>query len=97
MIHALLLASATMSAGGQETAGQPDARSQRMICRSENDTGSRVRGSRICRTAAEWDEERRAARDFTTSRQSRGLDNIEANALGGGVSNLERRGGSTPQ
>jgi hypothetical protein len=49
---------ATTSPVGATEAPQPGTavkpKKERMICRSEVQIGSRVRGKRICRTRAEW-------------------------------------------
>jgi len=34
----------------------------KMVCRSEGDSSSRLRGRRVCATQAEWDEQRRSSR-----------------------------------
>lgn len=40
----------------------PEAK-PKLICEHEEKVGTRLGGHRVCKTAAEWAEERRAARD----------------------------------
>jgi hypothetical protein len=43
------------------------ARDDAIVCRTENETGSRVRRYKICMTPAEWEAHRAAARRYTES------------------------------
>lgn len=61
-----LLATGCASSGDQPaapgtsefaTAGQIEGDPNRMVCKRDNDTGSRL-SKRICKTAAEWERER---------------------------------------
>jgi aconitase B len=54
---------ATAAAAGESAnrTGQPDL--NRMICRTINDTGDKLRRQRVCHTAAEWKELRRQTQE----------------------------------
>ena len=59
LIAALALAAqAQPGAAPAKPAGKP-----KMICTEEVQLGSRLPGKRICRTAADWERDRREARD----------------------------------
>jgi hypothetical protein len=46
------------------TASSSKARDpNRIVCEREEQLGSRLGGAKVCKTAAEWDEERRANRE----------------------------------
>ena len=72
----LVLAAASVSAqevpAAKVSAAQP-ARARdpnRQICVMEEQTGSRVGGRRVCRTAAEWDAQHRATRNMVEGVES---------------------------
>ena len=50
----------------QDTAAKPD----KMICRFEADTGSRLTGTRVCLTREQWAERRRQTREDTERAQT---------------------------
>lgn len=68
---AILCAAAAASAGLAQALADPPARKTRegegdpnqVICRSENEPGSRIKGRRICLTRAEWRELRAQSRN----------------------------------
>ncbi|QJU59655.1 hypothetical protein HL653_19545 [Sphingomonas sp. AP4-R1] len=59
LLLALALAAGDMSAapGGDKSEKSADARDT-MICKKFLETGSLVKGKRVCKTKAEWDHER---------------------------------------
>jgi len=76
----MLLASPGVSYAGDSTSGQatPVAEAKvaakdpdRIVCRSEEATGSRI-PSKVCHTAREWDQMREDARKNTQDFQDRG-------------------------
>jgi hypothetical protein len=61
--------------GGPRLAGRPgppDYDPQERICKYERTPGSRLAHRRICRTAAQWDEERRIERGALVRHQYNG-------------------------
>ncbi|HWI89256.1 MAG TPA: hypothetical protein VNS11_08470 [Sphingomicrobium sp.] len=44
-------------------AATPKGDPNRIICEREQEIGSRLGGAKVCKTAAQWEEERRANRD----------------------------------
>lgn len=59
------------------------AKNERVICRTYEVTGSLAGTKRICRTAKEWDEASRAAREAGEKMQDAGR-NIPIDPLSGG-------------
>jgi hypothetical protein len=59
---AVTLTAGTAVAGQpyQKSGGSTDA--DKIVCRTERDTGTRLGRARICRTNAEWAEQRRQAK-----------------------------------
>src|SRR3954451_18560937 len=49
----------TQAAPGAKNAKDPN----RIICERQEELGSRLRGKKICKTAAQWDEERQQERE----------------------------------
>ena len=41
------------------TSGDEDGQKDKMICKAQKETGSRLGGKKICMTRAQWDEHRR--------------------------------------
>ncbi|HEX8481502.1 MAG TPA: hypothetical protein VF650_06350 [Allosphingosinicella sp.] len=62
------------SSGGTTQARDPD----KVICKRIVDTGSLVRGTRICKTRKAWDNDGQAARKQTHDMQNQGLINTRA-------------------
>jgi hypothetical protein len=61
LIASFALTSAAFAAG--DSADSKDAKDpDRMICKSEEQTGSRLARKKVCMTAAEWKESRRQQR-----------------------------------
>lgn len=58
-----LLALAAVPAAAKDEDEKPD--SERVVCKTQRATGSRLAGERICKTKAEWDREKREARQRT--------------------------------
>ncbi len=56
---ALAATSPVMAADAPQPGTVVKPKKERMICRSDQVTGSRVRGKRICRTRAEWNDAER--------------------------------------
>ncbi len=52
--------SGTVSVSGARAA--PTAGTDKMICAREEELGSRLKSRKVCMTASQWEEERRAAR-----------------------------------
>jgi len=71
----LLLEPAAAPAQPQQQAPQQD-RDDRVVCRGERFTGTRIATRRRCRTAAEWEEDDRHARNLSV----RAIDNRETRA-----------------
>jgi|AGTN01.1.fsa_nt_gi hypothetical protein len=68
-------AQAQTSPTNSESATANASDPNRRICQNTVDTGSRVSRRRICMTAAEWEQARRAARqDVERAQTSRTLD-----------------------
>ncbi len=61
----------------------PPAPKERVICRTYEVTGSLAGSKRICRTAKEWDEASRAARDAGEKLQDAGRT-VHIDPLSGG-------------
>ena len=53
--------------GRQSTTGDPN----RQICRTQGATGSRLGGTKVCKTAREWEEQRMASKDELDRMQTR--------------------------
>lgn len=47
---------------------QPTA-SEKKVCRTSEDTGTRMGRRRICKTESDWERDKREAEDFARSRQ----------------------------
>lgn len=60
MTIALLVQAATPT---PVAAAHPPAAKEKMVCITEAVVGSRLGGHRICRTAAEWERDRREGQD----------------------------------
>ncbi len=56
---ALAATSPVMASDAPQPGATVKPKKERMICRSDQVTGSRVRGKRICRTRAEWNDAER--------------------------------------
>ena len=52
--------------------GPPDFDPQQMICKYDPEPGSRLARRKVCRTAAQWDEERRLERGHLDRNQFNG-------------------------
>lgn len=71
MMFVALAGLAATSAAAQPvtTSSQPAATAKRandpnrMICEREDEIGSRLGGKKVCKTAAQWDEQRRVQRE----------------------------------
>ena len=61
-IGALLVCSASASAEPARSDKADMGDQSRVICRTQQDTGSRLNKARVCRTAAEWAEMKRSER-----------------------------------
>jgi hypothetical protein len=93
----LLAAAAALALGAAaaatEPAGQPEkgpttpsADTVRRICKTSVTIGTRLGGTRTCRTAAEWAEMRAQSRLATERMQANGNPSCRAASLGGGCS-----------
>src|SRR5438045_4845181 len=69
---AIVLMIALAAPVGAQTAAQPqqsapatakDKDPNRIICERQEEIGTRLGGKKVCKTAAQWDEERRMQRD----------------------------------
>ena len=69
------LSTGAMAAAPEQPASSDPARAEKKICRSERATGSLTRRTRICLTAAEWQE--------LNNRTRRGVDDMVSGASGG--------------
>lgn len=76
-------ASSPDTAEGNGTSAAIEEDPDRMVCRREKDTGSRL-ASRTCKTAAEWEQERLDNQDAMRNAQKSpaGLSNLPS--VGGG-------------
>ena len=54
-------ASGTVSVSGAQAA--PTVGTDKMICDREDELGARLKSRKVCKTASQWEEERRAARE----------------------------------
>ncbi len=64
-------APAAASASAKDAAQAKDA--DRMICRNEEQTGSRLGGRHVCMSKADWDTRARANGDAASAIQTRGF------------------------
>lgn len=65
--HALVVAAIALVTGpalADEAAQQPEGDTNKVICRTVAETGSRLKAKKICMTAAEWAEQRRQNRQL---------------------------------
>ncbi len=60
---AAIVGTAAAAAGSESINKSAKADPNRVICRTINDTGDKLRKMRACHTAAEWQELRRQARE----------------------------------
>jgi invasion protein IalB len=75
---ALLFAAPPLSAQAQTTS-QPTAASKskdpnRIICERVEETGSRVAAKKVCMSAQQWEDKRRADREYLEDAQQRSLE-----------------------
>lgn len=57
----------------QSPAASPAVKdSNKMICERQDETGSRLGGSRICKTALQWQQERQQQREMLEAQQRQG-------------------------
>ena len=75
LLMSLLLEPAVALAQQQQQAPRQD-RSDRVVCRGDRFTGSRIAARQRCRTAAQWEAEDRRARELS----ARAIDNRETRA-----------------
>jgi len=62
-----------------QSSGQPapvskDKDPNRMICQRIEETGSRVAAKKVCMTAQQWEEKRRADREYLEDAQQRSIE-----------------------
>jgi invasion protein IalB len=65
-------ASAQTQASNQPAAKDKDP--NRIICQKIEETGSRVASKKVCMTARQWEEKRRADREYLEDAQQRSLE-----------------------
>jgi len=65
---------AQTQATGQSGQGAKPKDPNRIICEKVQDTGSRVATSKVCMTAQQWEEKRRADRAYVEESQQRSLE-----------------------
>lgn len=70
------LADATTATDTAATTASPAK--PKLICEHEDEIGTRLGGHRVCKTAAQWAEERRAAREAVDRAQTVRACNIGA-------------------
>lgn len=73
-----LLSPAPVFAGSTPSGSATGADADKVVCKRTVDTGSLVKGRRICKTKAEWRSEQDAARQEAQTMQERGMVNSEA-------------------
>ena len=79
IVSVIFVASAVPAFAGTQptTSAQPVASSEmandRVICLRVEETGSRLAGKRVCKTAREWSEERQHDREAAEDAQGRGI------------------------
>jgi hypothetical protein len=66
MAFLALTSTAALAEEPKQDAAKPD----KMICRLEPDTGSRLSGTRVCLTREQWAERRRQSREATERAQT---------------------------
>jgi hypothetical protein len=64
------LALASTAALAEEPKQDDAAKRDKLICRFEADTGSRLTGTRVCLTREQWTERRRQSREATERAQT---------------------------
>lgn len=70
----VILALASTAAVAQEAKPEDAGKKDKLICRVENDLGTRLSGARVCMTRDQWSERRRRDRE-TAERNQRGQVN----------------------
>lgn len=60
---AIVLAAAVIAPGIAAAAEQPRSERQRRVCRTVQETGTRIRSPRVCQTQEEWDRITEEARE----------------------------------
>lgn len=78
LVLALVSTSAPAFAQSQPAAVNPgvqsaEAANDRVICERIQETGSRLGGKRVCKTAREWAEQRQRDREAAEDAQGRGI------------------------
>lgn len=73
---AIILATALATAGSGEAApaAEVKAKPERRICRTIENTGSRMGAQRICKKASDWDKDKEEAERFLAEKQNGNLD-----------------------
>jgi len=74
---ALLFASPAFAQTQANTQPAPASKGKdpnRVICEKVEDTGSRVASAKICMTAQQWEEKRRADREYLEDAQQRSIE-----------------------
>ena len=59
---------------GQPAPASKDKDPNRLICQRVEETGSRVASRKVCMTAQQWEEKRRADREFLEDAQQRSIE-----------------------
>lgn len=78
LVAALALIAAGPAFASPTAAADAQAKADKVVCKRIVETGSLVRGSRICKTRRAWDSEGQAARKQTHDMQNQSLINTRA-------------------
>jgi hypothetical protein len=65
---------AQTQASNQPTATSKEKDPNRIICQRIEETGSRVAAKKVCMTAQQWEEKRRADREYLEDAQQRSIE-----------------------
>lgn len=62
LFAAVLAIAVTAPAAASDEKDKETPDSERVVCKTQRSTGSRLQGERVCKTKAQWDQEKAEAR-----------------------------------
>jgi invasion protein IalB len=74
LLFAAAPALAQTQAANQPAPAAKDKDPNRIICQRVEETGSRVAAKKVCMTAQQWEEKRRADREYLEDAQQRAIE-----------------------
>jgi hypothetical protein len=66
----MLVVMGLLLAAGGDVANQPDQAADPVVCRSESETGSRLKARKVCMTKSQWAAKRREERQTVEQAQA---------------------------